>query len=109
MTASGERMQSSSDMYWHLSSIEKHLRAFNVRPGEMPDDSPVVHGSSYITMEYQPWEQKESSSASEVARQLNSVNNPFRMFGTSSSPLRIDYNNVDEFREAKAAYKASRT
>jgi hypothetical protein len=103
--ANGERMQSSSDMYWSLSAIEKQLRIFNVRPGEMPHDSQMVNGSRYITMEYQPWEQMELVSPNEVVRQVNSVKNPYRMFGVPSSPLRIDYATVDEFHEAKSAYK----
>jgi hypothetical protein len=104
-TANGKRVQSSSDIYWSLSVIEKQFRMFGVRPGQIPDNLQKVNGSHYITMDYQPWNQKEFTPINEVTPIVNSAKNPFRLFGTPSSPLRIDYESLDEFRAAKAAYK----
>jgi hypothetical protein len=105
----GQLVPSLSDMYWSLSVIEKQLRAYQVGPGVRPLYYQAVCGSNYITMDYQPEEQLNDTASPEIVRQINSVHNPFRLFATPSSPLRIDYDTLDEFREAKAAYKASRT
>jgi hypothetical protein len=103
MNAEGKLVHSASEMYWNLSFIEKQLRKYGVMPGEMPVDSQMVNGSRYITMEYEPWSREVDTSPSEAMHQINSVSNPFRMFATPSSPLRIDYKTMDEFREAKAS------
>ncbi len=102
-------IHSPNKVYWNLRAIELGLRKVGVVPGETPYDYPMVNGSRYFTMDYQPMEQEENTDISTVTKMLYSKKrNPYAMFATPHAPLRIDYETVEQVNEVitSPAYRA---